>query len=479
MGPLKQIICLIVLLLSVTVKAQLSPGDLSEVHEHLEGLTNCTSCHKLGEGPSAEKCLDCHKVLNGILEKRKGLHNIYINVDENHCGDCHSEHAGKDFEMIMWPEGEKEFNHNSIGFQFLGRHKEIQCRDCHNPVFIKKDLKEIESGINLIKTYFGLDSNCLSCHLDEHRNQLGNDCMKCHNQNHWKPVVNFSHDNTKFVLTGKHTDVVCQKCHKLLLDPKPPHKRDTTYNKFIGLEFKNCTNCHKDKHDNKFGQDCDRCHVTNGWKVLDQRNVDHSKTNFPLLGKHADLKCDNCHKPNVRFTNDDFDQCLDCHKDTHNNQFTNRIDNGVCVSCHSVNGFLPALFTLEDHNKTEFKLVGAHIAQPCFVCHEMVNLDNKSYRNFKPPERLCQDCHKDPHQGQFANSIPAKQCQVCHKVISWKEINFEHNRDTKYPLEGAHKKVICTGCHKTNKNSDQEFIVYKPIDTKCKSCHAGEMKALN
>ncbi|MFH2048654.1 MAG: cytochrome C [bacterium] len=479
MGILKYTVFIVVFLSAIKTSAQLSPGDLSEAHEHLEGLTNCTSCHELGEGPSTEKCLDCHKALNERIELKLGLHNIFLNIESKDCGECHSEHAGRDYELIDWPDGKKDFDHNKTSFTLSGKHHDTQCRDCHNPVMIKRDLKNIEPDINLIKTYFGLDTNCLSCHIDEHRQQLGNDCLKCHNLNSWKPVPGFSHDRTDFKLTGKHTEALCQKCHPVLIDSEPALARDSTYIKFSGIKSDNCTSCHKDVHSNKFGQDCNRCHVTRGWKILDKRNVDHSKTNFPLAGRHAKLQCDKCHKPNVRFAKDDYDQCLDCHKDPHNRQFIMRADNGICESCHSVNGFLPAQFTIEDHNKTEFPLIGAHMAQPCFVCHEIVEKEEYSYRNFKPTERLCKECHNDPHQGQFAKYEPVKECQNCHSISKWKDIKFNHNVDAKYPLEGSHKDALCDGCHKRDKIGDIEFVVYKPLDTNCKSCHTGKVNSLN
>ncbi|MFZ4401794.1 MAG: hypothetical protein ACOYO1_17325, partial [Bacteroidales bacterium] len=46
----------------ITVKslAQISPGELSNYHSHLEGISNCTKCHVLGEQLSNDKCLACH-----------------------------------------------------------------------------------------------------------------------------------------------------------------------------------------------------------------------------------------------------------------------------------------------------------------------------------------------------------------------------------------------------------------------------------
>jgi hypothetical protein len=265
----------------------------------------------------------------------------------------------------------------------------------------------------------------------------------------------------------------------MLVDKHPVIANDTTYMKFINLKFDNCTSCHKDVHKNKFGQDCIRCHVTDGWKILDERNIDHNKTNFPLKGKHADVKCDKCHKPDVRFTNNQYDECKDCHSDYHLGQFVSRKDKGACESCHTVSGYKPTLFTVASHNKSEFPLEGAHLAQPCFLCHEFIESNvEKKVRNFKPKKRKCAECHKDIHLGQFANASPSQTCTDCHNVEDWKHLKFDHDKDSSYPLKGAHQKVACKGCHQPEQNGTETFVKYKPLDTKCESCHISSVKPL-
>ena len=464
----------IFLVFSLSAYAQLSPGDLSEVHKDLEGLSNCTSCHELGEGPSVQKCLDCHKVLKQQIDNSKGLHYSYTKVEKKLCFSCHNEHAGRDFQLIKWEPPQKEFDHTKTGYSLEGKHTTIQCRDCHNPSLIHTNLQAIEEKIDITKTFFGLGTNCLSCHNDEHRKQLGENCTSCHTQNNWKESVQFDHNKAKFQLTGKHQQVDCQKCHATIIDEHPVYPKDTTYVKFINLSFQNCTSCHKDKHNNKFGQDCTRCHVTAGWKILDERNIDHNKTNFPLLGKHVGVKCDNCHKSGKKFKADQYNECKDCHSDYHQNQFAKRTDKGACESCHQVTGFKPALFPIASHNETEFKLTGAHLAQPCFVCHKMTE-SAKPIMNFKPTERLCQDCHRDPHMSQFSST---KTCLNCHNETDWKESTFNHNTGSSYVLQGAHKNVSCDGCHKEVTNGTEKYILYKPLDTKCESCHTSKVEPL-
>ncbi len=48
------------MLLFLRLAAQISPGALSSPHSHLEGISNCTQCHELGNKVSDNKCLACH-----------------------------------------------------------------------------------------------------------------------------------------------------------------------------------------------------------------------------------------------------------------------------------------------------------------------------------------------------------------------------------------------------------------------------------
>ena len=471
MGILKHLLFLILVLCPPTF-AQLSPGDLSEPHKDLEGISNCTKCHELGEGPSVSKCLECHKSLQNQINLGKGYHFKIVKEEGKICFSCHFDHAGRDFELIRWPDKMETFNHDLCGYSLKGKHKEKECRDCHHPGNISSEVKSNED-INLIRTFLGLKQDCLSCHNNEHRDQLSKDCIKCHVQDGWKINNKFDHKNTKFNLTGKHITVECRKCHPILIDNKSVTFKDTTYVKYTKLQYSNCTSCHKDIHKDKFGSDCQRCHVTKGWKILDERNVDHNKTEFPLLGKHILVKCDKCHRPNVRFTSSQYDACADCHSDIHYGQFASHKTTGACESCHNVSGFLPSLFGITAHNEqTEFKLVGAHLAQPCFVCHKNIKSEKgQEYRLFSTESRFCVDCHIDIHQRQFSKSEPSKTCDNCHKVNIWRTTLFDHDKDSSYPLKGAHKKVSCSGCHKTETNGTEKFVRYKPLKTSCRSCH--------
>ena len=85
----------------IRLTAQLSPGDLSRSHAHLEGISNCTKCHELGNKITDEKCLSCHTEISDRIRLNKGYHSS-DEVKGKQCIACHSEHNGKDFQLILW-----------------------------------------------------------------------------------------------------------------------------------------------------------------------------------------------------------------------------------------------------------------------------------------------------------------------------------------------------------------------------------------
>jgi len=404
------------------------------------------------------------------MKAEKGYHHVAVNVKGQGCFACHSDHAGRDFRLIDWPGGREGFDHAQTGLELEGAHAKLECRGCHKPELIRDDLRQFQSRINLTTTFLGLHETCISCHMDEHREQLGVDCAACHGQTAWKPPLTFDHARTVFPLTGKHQSVDCVKCHKPVKDSKSWDK-DNRFLRFKPVAYKDCTNCHKDPHKGKLGADCKSCHATSGWLDVAIKNFDHSRTKYPLIGKHARLECEKCHKSGKKRSEVKFANCTDCHRDEHHGQFAQRADKGRCESCHTVEGFRPALYTVVEHAKSDFALTGSHLAQPCVACHQTISdAKGTEFVRFKFREHNCEACHKDIHAGQFK----PKKCETCHNVESWKDLAFEHDRDSSYRLEGEHRYVKCNGCHLEDTKGGTRLRRYKPIDPSCKTCHTRE-----
>ena len=453
-------------LLSGVSTAQISPGPLSRPHESLNGSTNCTSCHKFG-GQAALKCLDCHTEIAGRLKAHRGLHATY-NIpagSSQECARCHSEHNGTDFPLIKWDT--KTFNHKETGYVLEGKHAGLECNKCHNASRVSPQERTIIKDKDLNRTFLGLSTACVPCHEDFHKGRLGPTCQSCHNFVDWKTInmAQFDHSKTRYPLTGLHAQVQCAKCHTNGPDGKP---------QYVGIPFNLCSDCHKDPHHGSFPQPCSSCHTTAGWKKTSLQTVnerfDHSKTKYPLEGKHAEVGCGQCHANGDFKKPIPFEKCTDCHKDAHNGQFAKRPDAGQCSSCHNVQGWKPSLFTVKEHASTKYPLQGGHARVECAQCHIPKGKDTLYRVKFD----LCTDCHKDRHSGQFAAAPYFNACDKCHNLEGYKPSTFTlaKHKQTRFVLTGGHVAVPCSDCHKESADFEPKpDIIYHWKSLSCTSCH--------
>lgn len=444
---------ILLLFLANSVSAQLSPGDLTNAHANLEGISNCTQCHTVGKKVSRENCLNCHKEINSRISAKKGYH-ISKEVTAKECIECHNEHHGRTFKIVRL--NKETFDHQLTGYELKGKHLTRDCAKCHTATHIKDP--EIRKKPN---TYLGLSQECISCHEDHHQGKMSANCSNCHGYETFKGATGFDHDKSRYPLTGLHKKVACEKCHK----SEMVNGKLTQI--FQGLAFANCNSCHTDVHKNKFGLDCKKCHTEESFHQVKGINTfDHDKTNYKLTGKHLTVNCKNCHKISLT-TPVKHGACSDCHADYHKKEFSLNGKSPDCSECHNIDGFTPSLFTFEKHNQSKFKLDGAHMATPCFSCHK-----KQTSWSFRNVGIKCVDCHKNEHKGFIGEQFfPDESCTACHQTDSWKLVKFDHSQ-TKFKLEGVHQNTKCLACHypgKENKLSSQKFT---GLSTSCNECHA-------
>jgi len=432
--------------------AQISPGELSNTHAYLEGVSNCTKCHTVGNKVTREKCLFCHQIIKTNILARKGYH-ASKEVSGKECVVCHNEHHGRNFQIIRFDR--KTFIHSKTGFELKGAHARQDCNKCHKSAFIKDDRLKKKAT-----TFMGLSQACLNCHEDYHQGKMSPKCNNCHSFESFKNATGFDHSTTRFPLVGSHKTVACEKCHKTeIVNGKPKQK-------FKGLEFGNCTACHKDVHDNKFGQNCKKCHSEESFhSVKGMKSFDHDKTDFKLIGKHNQVSCKSCHKTTLT-AHIRHDHCSSCHADYHNKDFAKKGISPDCNQCHNNDGFTPSAYTIEKHNLTDFKLEGAHLATPCMACHKKQG--KWSFRNMG---NECVDCHKNVHKGFMQDKfIVNNNCKTCHNVTSWTKITFDHSK-TKFKLDGAHAKILCGECHYAKNGKGIRTQQFTNLSGDCASCH--------
>ncbi|HLH09322.1 MAG TPA: hypothetical protein VKW78_18945, partial [Terriglobales bacterium] len=358
-------------------------------------------------------------------------------------------------------------DHSKTGYPLEGKHAGLDCKRCHTAEHVSAAERRTIQVKDANHTYLGLSHQCGSCHRDEHQGRLGPACQQCHGFNDWKTVSEFDHNKTKYPLTGAHEKVACAKCHINDAEGKP---------RYADLPFDRCNACHSDPHHGSFASPCQSCHITASWKAVSMANVsarfDHSRTKYPLLGKHLEVTCDKCHTSGDFKRPLAFHNCADCHRpDPHGGQFAKRADGGRCESCHNVNGFKPSLFTVKDHAATLYPLQGKHADVDCAKCHIPAGKDTR----FKIKFSQCLDCHHDMHESQFAAAPYLNRCEACHTVQGYAPSTFTlaSHKKTKFQLTGAHLATTCSECHKVRDTEGAQYKTpqFRFADLGCEQCH--------
>ncbi|MCD6385400.1 hypothetical protein J7M23_06440 [Candidatus Sumerlaeota bacterium] len=456
------------------------PGLLSKSHKELEGIENCTKCHPTGSSPGTAKCLECHSEIKERWDKEVGYHGKFL---KGNCIECHKEHKGIDVSIIQFDR--LTFNHNLALFPLEGKHRSLQCEACHL-------LKSGETG-TLGFRYMGLPQECYQCHSTPHGGEVDLNCLRCHTQQGWtgRHIV-FNHNrDASFKLRGAHIEVKCEKCHpNKVYKPRPrdcagchkdPHQqqlgtdcarchnewrwsdaryqfnhdtqtsfsllgkhKDLKCTQCHSAKFKDtptqCVACHQDVHNDKFGQDCAKCHNQWSWQVVDSEKFNHSiHTGFALTGKHTALACSRCHPKQgavkVRGKN-----CVDCHPDIyHRKELGNK-----CERCHNTRSWKiqPAEF---NHKKlAKFELGSLHSGLECNACHQEKG-------KFKGLSSTCESCHK--RETQFLAGISI----------------FD---DLTTMPSSMHNTVRCQDCHSVS-DTPKDIT---PISQRCSKCHPASYK---
>jgi hypothetical protein len=394
-----------------------NPGSLANAHAKYE--KDCGSCHKPFSRESQDQlCLACHKDVAADIAGQKGLHGRRPEIQGLVCKSCHPDHKGRDTDIVRFDR--ETFDHSSTDFALAGAHVTAGCAACHR------------SG----EKYSKAASTCLACHDkdDIHHHNLGSGCAACHDETDWRNVRAFDHSRTRYPLQGAHEKVTCYACH--------------AGERYKGLPL-SCSGCHEiqDVHRTTYGDKCENCHGIDTWPRI---RFDHAKdARFALNGAHAPLKCAGCHTGNI-YKQKIGTTCVACHKavDVHKGSLGPQ-----CARCHNESSWRKKVEF--DHNKTNFPLLGLHAPLKCEACH--------TSKTYKGAPHECEACHEDKaHRG----SLGAK-CAACHDATGWKSWRFDHDRQTRYALTGAHVKARCASCHQPAPGSTP-----RGLPTDCHSCHA-------
>jgi len=284
-------------------------------------------------------------------------------------------------------------------------------------------------------------------------------CENCHTAAGWRPiraVPEFDHNKTRYPLRSMHEKVQCTQCHA-----RPVFTE-------VG---KHCQDCHADIHQRKMGTDCAQCHTVQGWNITVQKVRDH-QNRFPLLGAHAAVQCEDCHKSAAVGQFQGLSTaCVSCHlrdyqKTTNPNHVSEQFAT-TCESCHSFDSWLGANFN-HGAPPINFPLTNGHANVPCASCHVNGNYSLQ----IAPTDCGNSQCHlttwqqtNNPVHSTAGPAFAVANCASCHTTKGWDSASFNHSV-TGFTLTGTHASPTptpCASCHVSNN--------YMLNSTDCMGCH--------
>jgi hypothetical protein len=429
------------------------------------------------------------------------------------CASCHlDEHRGRvgpRCERCHTVEAWKpaRFDHARTRFPLTGRHAALRCAQCHSmrtqPVTGPTGVVD-SSFLDFRATRTGWDRGCVGCHASPHRDaaRVGA-CERCHTTAGWfdlaDSVRHFDHAAVGFPLRGAHAGAPCESCH--LATPRSPLPagvalvRENFLRTFdrVRMVFHRCDACHASVHQSELAgafasEDCAACHDQSRFTPTSFSAAAHDSSAFPLTGAHRAIPCSACHKllpgaparsGQIRFRFGALN-CAACHDDPHRGQFAGHHVPGsavaaaseaqaptACTPCHDTREWSRVTF---DHDSTRYPLRGAHRTVACGKCHTPPAAGLPARFTGLGTTCSAAGCHADPHGGQFAHRARGSRCTTCHTETAWASLRFDHQRDSDFPLDGAHRHLKCAACHRAE--GTPPVVRYLPLPHRCEDCHA-------
>ncbi|MHB8876573.1 MAG: cytochrome C [Myxococcaceae bacterium] len=237
----------------------------------------------------------------------------------------------------------------------------------------------------------------------------GTKCEACHSTSSWNEV-RFAHEKTGFALKEKHRATGCKACHPVDFKTKVP---------------RSCAGCHRDAHGGGLGARCESCHDEASWRTLYTADT-HRKGDFPLVGRHATLPCEECHgEARDRAYSRSSVPCVNCHQRDYQRTGGSAIDHRgagfstECRQCHGAWSFARASFPAHD---ACFQLsTGPHAAIGCLKCHTTLS-NFASQGACDTRTAACSGCHEHlcarsdaKHTGVPGYRCQDRKCYECHR----------------------------------------------------------------
>ena len=454
--------------------------------------------------PPSRTCSACHtsphdaRFLGEVAARTDRI------IGGDDCAPCHADdHLSFPGPEVAMP---RELHAASV-FPLDPPHDVAACEDCH-------PMPEGQPAERFAARFPGRDPlQCAACHADPHAGQFADGpfgeegCLGCHAPLAFVPSAfgGEHHARTSFPLQDSHRAVGCDRCHVPSLDPSPEARR------FADAPTA-CAACHEDAHRGTLvglehaDSACEECHTPTVFSdVVPTRFAHGTHTSFPLLGAHAAAACEACHPAaeevgiegrTFGFAADVFGTpvtaCATCHSDPHGPRFADRsgaLAASDCAPCHTPDTFRATTPETFEHGRwTGFPLDGAHAEAECAACHaasptpdEHGRTFGRAEAQFGTPVTSCATCHTNVHgdvfnRGSISLSSKVRDgCARCHDTTSFgaaRRVDFDHAPWTGFPLDGAHAKVECAGCHAPLEVPAPNGRTTRPAaGTDCAACH--------
>jgi hypothetical protein len=55
--------------------------------------------------------------------------------------------------------------------------------------------------------------------------------------------------------------------------------------------------------------------------------------------------------------------------------------------------------------------------------------------------------------------------------MSFSDLSFRHDLDSRFRLGKAHEGLACSACHEPVRQGEATVVRYRPMDGKCSACH--------
>mgnify|MGYP001206752264 CR=1 FL=1 len=483
--------------------------------ECAHAAVSCAQCHTPGGAHDSELlagfdppdcarvCSDCH--VSPHTEPFVAAAAVLANVPEGEtCAACHSEGHGA---FRGHPAASPPALHAASGFALEAPHNALACEACHLGIegdVIGGDVIEgdvVGDGARFALHFPAREADdCQACHGDPHAGQfaarpLGEmGCLACHAREVFEPSTfgPAEHARSDFPLVASHEAVACARCH-----PSTGTGEPTQFEGTPGT----CAGCHADAHRGAFDEfdnpeGCARCHQPTLFAEVERATFDHGGwAGFVLDGAHARAECEACHPRSAEADErartfgfsaavfgEPVERCATCHADVHDGRFdrpelprelAGRSD---CARCHTSESFSELALgphePFEHERWTGYPMADFHAEVECAECHVPTAAPDAHGRTFGRADKLCQDCHADPHVAQFAVE-GATDCARCH--LDAGGLAFDHQRDSRYALDEVHAPLECAACHVPwPLPGGGEAVRYKPLGTECADCHDPE-----